>query len=326
MENRLAALLGLVLLGLALAFPVLVTDSYYQHIMNVIFLFAISIYGFNIITGIAGQFNIAHAGFIGIGAYASALLTARLPLSFWEAMPLSILVTAVFGFLIGYPSLRLRGVYFALTTLAFGEILSLVFENWISVTGGPMGITKIPPPTPLRLPGGVHLAFDDKSGFYYLCLISLLVAMYVNRQLLRSRLGRAMLAVRENEDLAQSVGVPIARTKMIAFVLATMFLGLTGSLYAHYFRFISPVSFSAGETFRHVTMLIVGGKGTLLGPLVGAAIFTALPEVLRGIEDYQWIAYGVILMLCVVFLPKGIAGWLRDVRGRRGNGAAAEDR
>jgi branched-chain amino acid transport system permease protein len=324
--SRFITLLGLGLLGLAFAFPVLVKDSYYQHIMNVIFLFAISVYGFNVITGIAGQFNIAHAGFIGIGAYASALVTTRLSLSFWAAMPLSVLATAAFGFLIGYPSLRLRGVYFALTTLAFGEILSLVFENWISVTGGPMGITRIPPPTPIHLPGGVSLAFDDKTGFYYLCLIFLLIAMYVNRQLLRSRLGRAMLAVRENEDLAQSVGVPIARTKMVAFVLATMFLGLTGSLYAHYFRFISPVSFSAGESFRHVTMLIVGGKGTLLGPLVGAVIFTALPEVLRSIEDYQWIAYGVILMLCVVFLPKGLAGWLQDFRGRQGKGTVAEDR
>ena len=326
MGNRFIILLGLLLLGLAFAFPVLVKDSYYQHIMNVIFLFAISVYGFNIITGIAGQFNIAHAGFIGIGAYASALATTRLPFSFWAGLPLSVLATAIFGFLIGYPSLRLRGVYFALTTLAFGEILSLVFENWISVTGGPMGITKIPPPTPIPLPGGASLAFDDKSGFYYLCLIFLLLAMYVNRQLLRSRLGRAMLAVRENEDLAQSLGIPVARTKMIAFILATGFLSVTGSLYAHYFRFISPVSFSVGESFRHVTMLIVGGKGTLLGPLVGAVIFTALPEILRSTEDYQWIAYGVILMLCVVFLPKGIVGCFRDFRGRRAEGPAAEDR
>jgi branched-chain amino acid transport system permease protein len=309
-------LVGCALLVLAGAAPVIVKNPYYQHILIVICLFAIGVYGFNIITGMAGQFNIAHAGFIGIGAYASALATTALPLSFWAGLPLAVLTTVAFGFLIGYPSLRLRGVYFALTTLAFGEILSLVFENWIAVTGGPMGITKIPPPTPLVLPG-LRLTFDEKTGFFYLCLLCLAAAVYVNRQLLHSRLGRAMMAVRENEDLAQSVGVPIARTKLIAFILATVLLGVTGSLYAHYFRFISPVSFSAGESFRQVTMLIVGGKGTLFGPLLGAIIFTVVPEVLRSVEEYQWIVYGVILMLCIVFLPNGIVGWLRDVRRPR---------
>ena len=310
----------------AFLIPVLTRDPYYQHTLNVALLFAISIYGFNIITGITGQFNIAHAGFIGIGAYLSALATTKFLLSFWIALPLAIVGTGLFGLLIGYPSLRLRGVYFALTTLGFGEILSLVFENWIPVTGGPMGITGIPAPTAIRLPGGISCAFDSKVGFYYLCLTFMLLSLYVNRQLLKSRLGRAMLGVRENEDLAQSLGISITRTKIIAFVLATMFLGLCGSLYAHYFRFISPVSFSVAETFRHVTMLIVGGKGTLLGPLVGALIFTVLPEILRSVEDYQWIAYGAILMVCIVFLPKGIVGLIKDVRDRLSNRTVSGDR
>jgi len=293
--------------------PVLIKDPYYQHILNVVFLFTISVYGLNIIAGITGQFNIGHAGFLGIGAYISALATNSLMLSFWLAMPLAILGTAVFGFLIGYPSLRLRGVYFALTTLCFGEILSLVFENWIPVTGGPTGISRIPAPTSIRLSEGISFAFDTKIGFYYLCLIFVLLSLYINRQLLKSRLGRAMLAVRENEDLAQSAGIPITRTKIIAFILSMMFVGLCGSLYAHYFRFISPVSFSVPESFRQVTMLFVGGRGTLLGPLIGALIFTALPEVLRSIEDYQWVVYGAILMVFIVFLPKGIVGLIQDI-------------
>ncbi len=310
----------------AFLIPVLTRDPYYQHTLNVAFLFAISIYGFNIITGITGQFNIAHAGFIGIGAYISALAATKFLLSFWIALPLAILGTGLSGLLIGYPSLRLRGVYFALTTLGFGEILSLVFENWIPVTGGPMGITGIPAPTAIRLPGGISFAFDSKVGFYYLCLTFMLLSLYFNRQLLKSRLGRAMLGVRENEDLTQSLGISITRTKITAFVLATMFLGLCGSLYAHYFRFISPVSFSVAETFRHVTMLIVGGKGTLLGPLVGALIFTILPEILRSIEDYQWVAYGAILMVCIVFLPKGIVGLIKDIRDRLSNRTVGGDR
>ncbi len=311
-----AATISMVLVVGAVAIPLVIRDAYYLHILNVIALFAIGVYGFNIITGLAGQFNIAHAGFIGIGAYASALAATAVPLPFWVALPCAVLVTVLFGCLIGYPSLRLRGVYFALTTLAFGEILSLVFENWVAVTGGPMGITKIPPPAPVRFLG-VQMAFDEKAGFYYICVICLAAAIYVNRQLLHSRLGRAMLAVRENEDLAQSIGVPIARTKMTAFLLATALLGATGSLYAHYFRFISPVSFSPAESFRQVTMLIVGGKGTLFGPLLGAIILTIVPEVLRSIEEYQWIAYGMVLMLCIVFLPNGLVGWVRDLRGRR---------
>ena len=154
MKRHLGTVVQLALLGLAVSVPAVVTDSYYQHILNMIFLTAISVYGYNVITGIAGQFNIAHAGFIGIGAYVSALATTRLPLSFWTAMPLAIVVTAVFGVLIGYPSLRLRGVYFALTTLGFVEILSLVFENWVPVTGGAMGITRIPPPPRFTFPAG----------------------------------------------------------------------------------------------------------------------------------------------------------------------------
>ena len=325
MSGRLKKLFTLGPIVLAFLFPSLVKDPYYQHILISTFLFAISVYGFNIITGIAGQFNIAHAGFIGIGSYASALAMTKLALSFWVALPMAVLVTITFGFLIGYPSLRLRGVYFALTTLGFGEILFLVFDNWIPVTGGPMGITGIPAPTPIPLPGGYQIAFDSKTGVYYLCLVFVLLAIYVNRQLLHSRLGRAMLSVRENEDLAQSVGIPVTRTKITAFLLATIFLGICGSLYAHYFRFVSPVSFTAGESFRQATMLIVGGKGTLIGPILGAFIFTALPESLRSVEDYQWIAYGVILMLCIVFLPNGIVGLVNELRARRTIGRA-EDR
>jgi branched-chain amino acid transport system permease protein len=302
----------LVLLG-AILFPILIKDPYFQHIANTSFLFAISIYGFNIITGFAGHLNIAHAGFIGIGAYISALATTKFSLTFWAAMPFVILGTAFFGFLIGYPSLRLRGVYFALTTLGFGEILHIVFDNWIPVTGGPMGITGIPAPTSLKLPAGYVLNFDTKIGFYYLSLFFLLLSFYVNRQLLNSRLGRAMLAVRENEDLSESVGIPTAQIKIISFVLSTVLLGISGSLYAHYFRFISPVTFSIAETFRHLTMLIVGGMGTLSGPILGALLFTVLPEILRTFEDYQWVAYGLILMLCVVFMPKGIVGLIKKI-------------
>ena len=293
------------------AFPWVVKDPYYQHILIICFLSAISVYALNIITGLTGQLNIAHAGFMGIGAYASALATTRLSLSFWAAMPLAGFVTGLCGLSVGYPSLRVRGIYFSLTTLGFGYILFIIFDNWIPVTGGPMGITGIPAPSPIPLSRNILLTFDNKTGFYYLCLALALFAIYINRELLHSRLGRAMLAIRENEDLAQSVGISIAQTKVVAFVMSTALCGISGSLFAHYFRFISPVSFTLAEVFRIVTMLVVGGMGTLSGPLLGTLIFTMLPELLQSIEDYQLIAYGAILMLSAAFLPEGIVGYIK---------------
>ena len=303
---------AVVILAILVLFPLFVKDPYFQHLANVAFIFAIGIYGFNIITGITGQLNLAHAGFIGIGAYTSAIMATKLGLSFWLAMPAAVLVTASFGVFIGYPSLRLTGVYFALTTLGFGSILALIFDNWIVLTGGPMGVTGIPAPSAIVLPGGYSLSFESKTSFYYLSLVFLAIGFYINRQLLQSRLGRQMLAVSGNETLARSVGISIARTKIIAFVLATILLGVSGSLYAHYFRFISPATFSVGESFRDLTMLVVGGRGTLAGPLIGAVIFTLLPELLRSIEAYQWVAYGLILMVCVIFLPQGIMGFIKE--------------
>ena len=311
-------LTGLLLLGL-LIFPWLVDNSYYQHIMNVALIYAIGIYGFNIITGVTGQLNLAHAGFMGIGAYASALVATRLGLSFWLAVPMSVAGTAFFGLLIGLPSLRTRGVYFALTTMGFGEILFIVFDNLIPVTGGAMGFTGIPAPSALG-----PLVFTSKIGFYHLCLAFLLLSVYASHTLLATRLGRAMQAVRENEDLARSVGVSIVRSKIWSFVLATALIGLSGSLYAHYFRFISPVSFTVGESFRCLTMLVVGGMGTLAGPLLGSILFTYLPEFLRAIEEYQLIVYGVVLMMCIAFLPQGLVGWLKMKCEERAQGAGGE--
>lgn len=287
-------------------FPVLVSDAYYRHIMNVACIYAIGIYGFNIITGITGQLNLAHAGFMGIGAYISALVATRLSLGFWMALPLAAAGTGLAGLLIGLPSLRTRGVYFALTTLGFGEILFIVFDNWIPVTGGPMGFTGIDSPEAIG-----PLNFNSKVVFYYLSLVGLVFAAYASHILINSRLGRAMLAVRENEDLARSVGISIVGSKIWAFVLAMCLIGISGSLYAHYFRFISPVSFTVGESFRCLTMLVVGGMGTLAGPLVGSVLFTYLPEFLRAIEQYQLIVYGAVLMLCIAFLPEGLVGFLK---------------
>lgn len=301
-----------VLVIIALILPLVLKDPYYKHVLNVAFLYAISIYGFNIISGMTGQYNFAHAGFVGIGAYSSAILSSTFGFPVVVSMVIAVCITGVFGLVIGFPALRTRGVYFALTTLGFGMILYIVFENMIEVTGGPMGLTGI---ASLKIPA-IGVDFSNKTAFYYLSLLFLAVAIYINRELFRSNLGRSMLAVRENEDLALSVGISVVRTKIIAFVLATMLLGLSGSLYAHYFRFISPVSFTIEETFRCLTMLVVGGVGTLAGPLIGSVIFTILPEFLREFAQFQWILYGFILMLCIAFMPEGLVGFINKRAGK----------
>ncbi|HPQ44538.1 MAG TPA: branched-chain amino acid ABC transporter permease [Syntrophales bacterium] len=302
--------IGIGLFLFVLIIPLIVPDPYYNHILNVAFIYAISVYGFNIISGLTGQLNFAHAGFVGIGAYTSAILTSTFTLPVGWAMLIAVLVTGFFGLIIGFPALRTRGVYFSLTTLGFGVILFMIFENWIDLTGGPMGFTGIPP----VYISGIDIDFGTKSAFYYICLFFLGIAIYINRELFHSKLGRAMLAVHGNEDLAQSVGISIVKTKLIAFVMATMLLGLSGSLFAHYFHFISPTSFTITETFSCLTMLVVGGMGTLAGPLIGSVIFTILPEVLRGLAELQLIIYGIILMLCIIFMPEGIVGYIKKKR------------
>jgi branched-chain amino acid transport system permease protein len=294
----------------SLSIPIFVCDPYFLHIINITLLFAISTYALNIMTGLTGQLNIAHAGFLGIGAYVSAILATKFSLSFWFSLPTAAFVTGVCGLLIGWPALRVRGIYFSLTTLAFGEAIFIVFDNWIPVTGGPMGIVGIPSPSSINISSMISINFNDKDIFYYIILLFLALSIYINRELLNSRLGRAMLAIRENEDLAQSIGISIAQTKVIAFVLSTILCGISGSLFAHYFRFISPVSFTLGEMFRILTMLIVGGMGTLSGPFVGTFIIIVLPEMLRSVEAFQWVAYGLILMLFIAFIPEGIIGFI----------------
>jgi branched-chain amino acid transport system permease protein len=311
-DRRILWLLKLLLLVFAILFPFLFRDPYHQHILIVAFLSAMCVYSFNIITGMTGQLNAGLAGFVGIGAYVSALAAVELALPFWIALLLSVSATGLLGLFIAYPTLRVRGVYFAITTLSVGEILHLIFDNWVRVTGGPMGYTGIPAPSPLSFLG-VSLNFEGKTGFYYLSLAFILLILYVNRQLFHSRLGRAMLSVKENPDLAQSVGISIARIKIISFVISALLLGVCGSLYAHYFRVLSPITFSLHETFRYLSMLIVGGMGTVSGPLVGALVMTILPEFLRSIEDYQWVTYGLALMLCIIFLPEGIVGFINKI-------------
>jgi branched-chain amino acid transport system permease protein len=256
----------------------------------------------NLLLGYTGQLSLGHAAFFGIGAYTSALLTLKLDWSFWPALAAAVALAGAAGLFIGRLALKLRGAYFVLVTISFAGVVSLVSVNWIELTNGPLGLPGVPAPElgpwPLR----------TKTAYYYLVLAAVALSYVVCRRLVRSRIGRALVALRENEPLAESVGVDVTHYLVLATVVSAAMAGLGGSLYAHYTRFVSPEVFLFTYTVTMVIMVVAGGKGTLAGPLVGAVLFTVLPEALRAAASWQWqmLAYGLLLVLLVFFLPRGI--------------------
>jgi branched-chain amino acid transport system permease protein len=256
----------------------------------------------NLLLGYTGQLSLGHAAFFGIGAYTSALLTLRLEWSFWLGLPAAALTSALAGWAIGRLALKVRGAYFVLVTISFAGVISLVSVNWMDLTNGPLGLPGVPAPEL------ASFSLRTKSAYYYLVLLAAAASYLVCHRLVHSRLGRAFLALRENEALAESVGVDPTRTLVVAAVVSAAMAGVAGSLYAHYTRFVSPEVFLFSYTVTMVIMVVAGGKGTLLGPVVGALLFTVLPEALREAMAWQWqmLAYGVLLVLLVFFLPRGI--------------------
>ncbi len=297
----------------ALTLPLWLASPYFLHVVIMAGIFGVLALSLNLLLGYTGQLSLGHAAFFGIGAYASALLTLRLEWSFWLALPGAVALAALAGWLIGRLALKLRGAYFVLVTISFAGVVALVSVNWMELTNGPLGLPGVPAPTlgPWSLRG--------KRAYYYLVLAAVLLAYLVCRRLVGSRIGRAFVALRENEALAESVGVNVTHYLVLAAVVSAAMAGLAGSLYAHYTRFVSPEVFLFSYTVTMVIMVVAGGKGTLAGPLVGALIFTVLPEALRAVVSWQWqmLAYGVLLVLLVVFLPRGVVPAITALRNRR---------
>ena len=288
-------------------------STYHLHVAIMAGLFGVLALSLNLLLGYTGQLSLGQAAFFGIGAYTSALLTLKLEWSFWPALVAAVTLAGAAGLLIGRLALKLRGAYFVLVTISFAGVVSLVSVNWIELTNGPLGLPGVPAPTlgPWSL--------RAKSAYYYLVLAAVALCYVVCRRLVRSRIGRAWVALRENEPLAESVGVEATHYLVLAAVVSAAMAGLGGSLYAHYTRFVSPEVFLFSYTVTMVIMVVAGGKGTLAGPLVGAALFTALPEALRAAASWQWqmLAYGVLLVLLVFFLPRGIVPTIQALRDRR---------
>jgi len=286
--------------------PFLPIGNYQLHIIIMGCIYAVMVLSLNLITGYVGELSLGNAAFFGVGAFSAALLTLKVGLSFWVGFLAAGIIAGIFGFLIGYVTLRLRGAYFVIVTLAFAEILRLIDTNWVSLTNGPMGLSNIPLPE-IHIPYLLNITFSSKIHFYYLSLGLLLLTVYTVYRLVNSRIGRAWVSIRENEDLAESIGIDAFKYALLAFVIGAIFTGLGGSIYAHYMSFIGPEVFAFPITINMLIMLIMGGKGTIIGPIIGAFIFTALPEYLRVAGLYRLSIFGIILILAVVFLPQGIA-------------------
>lgn len=302
----------IILLLFFILLPIFIQAKYPLHLLIMVGIWSIAASSLNLILGYTGQASLGHAAFFGIGAYASALLMIKMNLSFWLALPLASLIAAFFGFLIGLPALRTRGSYFAIATLGFNLIVTILIEHWEDLTQGGAGISGIPKPPALPLPFGGTIVFTTMAGQYYLVLFFLVLTLFFIRRLIYSPVGSNYLAIRGSEVLAESLGIHTMWNKLVSFTVSAFFAGLAGSLYASYHGFISPDTSNFHIGFDLLIYLLVGGVATLPGPLIGAAIMTILPESLQFLLEYRIIFYGGFLILVVIFIPRGLVGLWRS--------------
>lgn len=296
--------------------PLIFQDSYWRTNLTVCAITVMLAIGLDFILGYAGQLNLGHCAFYGIGAYASTLLITRLGVPFWIAFACAIALAGAAGMALAMFAVRLRGHYLAIASLAFAVIVHQVLLNWISLTQGPLGIYGIRPPPPIALPGLPVISFANPGNMFYLVAGFALLFYFLLDQILCSPIGEALTAIREDEVSAGSFGINCAGWKMFAFGIGSAVAGAAGAFYASLVGTLVPDAFIITESFTILAMVIVGGMGTLLGPVCGAILLTVLPELLRGFGDLRLVLYGAALTLVVLFVPGGMAQAARLIRPR----------
>jgi len=290
-----------VIIGLLLVFlPTFVKSIYVMHIINMVLIYTVIISGMNIIMGYCGQFMLAQAAFYGIGAYTSAILATRLGLSFWICLPSAVIVTCVAGLLTSLPCLKVRGHYLAIVSLGLAVVIHEAMVNLVDLTNGPGGIIRIPAPFLFGM------SLDTDHRYYHLLLVLTILSILFVKLILESRVGRAFIAIRESYTAAEAMGINHRFYKIIGFMLSASYAGLAGSLYAHLVKFISPDSFGLEELLLEIAMLLVGGIGTLAGPVLGATVLSFGYEYLRALKGLQMVVYGLMILLSVIFIPQGL--------------------
>ena len=301
--------------AILVALPLFVRDAYFLHVLILIginVMVAVSMW----LLGITGLISFGQAGFMFIGAMTTALLTKNLHWPFWFALPLSAAVPALIAAPVGRLSLRVRGVYFFLVTLAFGQVVNGVFAYFQDPFGGWYGIRDIPQPQPAAL-----FTTLNKVPFYYLCLALTLLTCGIIYRVSRSWFGNVLWSIRESELLAASVGIDVPGTKLVAFVVSALFAGVAGSFYAAYFAYISPLVFTFEYSVNMLIFIVVGGFASIAGPILGAVALTLVPELFRVTGKYQLLAFGLILLLSMRLMPQGIIGSWAAFRARRAHRA-----
>ncbi len=308
---------GLITVGVsALLFPF--TFSIYQiNIMTTVLMYVMLGLGLNIVVGLAGLLDLGYVAFYAVGAYSYALLNYHYGLNFWFALPIGALIGAVFGILLGFPVLRLRGDYLAIVTLGFGEIIRLILQNWNKFSFGPSGIANIPRPSLF----GYHFSLESASIYLYFIMICLVIlTVFVVNRLQNSRIGRAWIALREDEVACQAMGIDKVRTKLTAFALGATWAGMVGVIFAAKTTFINPASFTFLESAMILSIVVLGGMGSVTGVIMGAFILILLPEYLRAFSDFRMLLFGAIMVLMMVFRPQGFISDIRrtyELKGER---------
>lgn len=293
-----------------------VLETYWISLLNMIGIYIIASLGLNLLSGYTGQVSLGHAALFGIGAYSSAIFTVALKCSFWLALPVSGLISAIVGVVIGLPALRLKGLYFAISTMGFGFIVEEIIIQWESVTNGVNGLL-------VNRPSIGSFEFSTDESYYYIIYLLVIIVTVIFQNILRTPTGRAFIAIRDSEIAAESMGINLAEFKTKAFGISAFFTGLAGALFAHFMLFIGPENFDLMVSISFLVMILVGGMGSVHGSVFGAIFVAALPEMISLSKDYipniiaeqaglQAAVYGLILLIFIRFEPLGLYGrWLK---------------
>ena len=319
--NDISWIAGLAVLCLV---PIVAANSYQIHMANVICLNILLAVGLNVVKGFTGQVTVGHIALYAIGAYSSAILTLNFAFPFWLALPASMVITALAGLMVGVPSIRLEGAYLALATLGFAESvrICLLTTNYFGSSGGLGGI---PEPTLFGF------SFNTEARYFYLLMPITLLGIYISLALLKSRIGRAFMAIREDPLAAASIGIDVRGYKLLAFVISALYAGCAGSLYAHLAPgYIHPNNFTITEMVALLLMIVLGGMGRVWGGVLGAIVVAIIHDWARDYYQYEYLIFGFVIVICVIYMPQGVFGWLhkfvaernfRRVRETRANAA-----
>jgi len=293
----------------ALALPLITQDAYFIQVASAIGIAVILALGLSLLYGYAGQMSFAQAGLYGVGAYSSVIMTTKLGMDFLVGLAVGVLVPGVLACLIGIPTLRLRGHYLAIATLALQLAIVQFFIQASGITGGTVGVFGIERPTILGI------SFKSSAAYYELIAVAAILAYWLAQRIVNSRFGRALVAIREDETAALVLGMNPSLYKVAAFTLSAMFAGLAGVLYAYQILFISPVSFSIDWSISALSMVVIGGVGSNAGAVIGAALVTLIRQILFSFGDLEFLVYGLWLMAVIIFFPGGIVGIGRSLAG-----------